>query len=83
VCECATPRRARGHRDLAQSLTPAAIQVLVAHWSELLASARNTAAAAAALSTALAPYGGVGGLEEAATGAVAAASMGTRVIVAG
>ncbi|HSP64552.1 MAG TPA: L,D-transpeptidase [Candidatus Deferrimicrobium sp.] len=59
--------------ELAATPTPAAITALVARWSALLESARTTAAAAAALGAILAPYGGVGGLENAARRTVASA----------
>jgi lipoprotein-anchoring transpeptidase ErfK/SrfK len=59
--------------DLAEATTPAEIAALVTRWSAVLDAARSTAAAATALAAAVAPYGGIGGLEAAARSAVASA----------
>ncbi len=60
--------------QLGLAATPVDISALVAGWSAILNTARSGAAAASALASTLAPYGGLTGLESAATGAVAAAS---------
>lgn len=60
--------------ELDRATTPAAITALVLRWSVVLAAARTTATAAAALAATLAPYGGLSGLEAAASSALTAAS---------